>query len=188
MEHRPARQPQEADRGRQERAAPRPARARRELAHRARSPAWTSRSTRCSGRPASIRTDTIEELFDVAMLLANQPVPRGQPRRDPHQRGRARRSWRPTRARATVCACRRSRPRASDALRAFLPAEASVRNPVDMIASARAPAYERAPSRAPRRPGVDAVHRAVRAAGRHRGGRRRRGDPARRARARRSRS
>jgi acyl-CoA synthetase (NDP forming) len=24
-----------------------------------------------------IRTDTIEELFDVAMVLANQPVPRG---------------------------------------------------------------------------------------------------------------
>ncbi len=41
----------------------------------------TSRSTRCSARPACIRTDTIEELFDAALLLAHQPLPRGPPRR-----------------------------------------------------------------------------------------------------------
>ncbi len=37
-----------------------------------------------------IRTDTLEEMFDVAALLANQPIPEGPKRRDRHQRRRPR--------------------------------------------------------------------------------------------------
>ena len=32
---------------------------------------------RCSGRPGVIRTERLEEMFDVAVLLSHQPVPRG---------------------------------------------------------------------------------------------------------------
>ena len=90
-----------------------------------------------------IRTDTIEELFDVAMLLAHQPVPKG---------GRV----------AIVTNAGGPGIMASDAceshglevvtlaeetvaaLRAFLPREASTKNPVDMIASAAPESFEKA--------------------------------------------
>ena len=35
-------------------------------------------STRCSGRPGVIQVDTLDEMFDVAQLLAHQPLPRGR--------------------------------------------------------------------------------------------------------------
>ena len=56
-----------------------------------------------------IRTDTLGELFDVAALLAGQPLPGGPSRRDPHQR---RRPGHPRRRRV-----RRPRARRPDALR-----------------------------------------------------------------------
>ncbi|MGH7681190.1 MAG: acetate--CoA ligase family protein [Candidatus Eiseniibacteriota bacterium] len=90
-----------------------------------------------------IRTDTIEELFDTALLLAYQPVP--------------------TRNRVAILtnaggpaimaadACESSGlalpsldAKTVKALRGFLPPEASVKNPVDMIASADAASYEQA--------------------------------------------
>ena len=35
-------------------------------------------STRCSARPAIIQVESLEEMFDVAQLLAHQPLPRGR--------------------------------------------------------------------------------------------------------------
>jgi acetyl coenzyme A synthetase (ADP forming)-like protein len=90
-----------------------------------------------------IRTDTIEELFDAGMLLAHQPVPRG--------RGVAilTNAGGPGILAADACEAHGLKlPALTETtlrtLRSFLPAEASVANPVDMIASATADHYERA--------------------------------------------
>ena len=82
-----------------------------------------------------IRTATLEELFDVAALLATQPVPTG-PRVGIVTNGGG-----PGILLADACAahCLALPPLAdatTAALRAFLPAAAAVGNPVDMIASA----------------------------------------------------
>jgi acyl-CoA synthetase (NDP forming) len=89
-----------------------------------------------------IRTDTIEELFDAAMLLANQPVPRGDRVAILTNAGG------PGIMASDACSSRGLEiPRLSSdveaELRAFLPSEASVRNPVDLLASADARDYER---------------------------------------------
>ncbi|MBE7452076.1 MAG: hypothetical protein HS111_25300 [Kofleriaceae bacterium] len=88
-----------------------------------------------------IRTDTIEELFDVAMVLAHQPVPRGD------RVALLTNAGGPGIMAADACESHGLRvgelsPHTVAALRAFLPPEASVRNPVDMIASATPAAYE----------------------------------------------
>jgi acetyl coenzyme A synthetase (ADP forming)-like protein len=103
-----------------------------------------------------IRTDTIEEMFDVALLLANQPVPHG---------GRV----------AILTNAGGPAIMASDALeshglevpvlteatqarlREFLPPEAAVRNPVDMIASATPPNFERATAILLEDPNIDSL-------------------------------
>ncbi|MBI4364245.1 MAG: acetate--CoA ligase family protein [Candidatus Latescibacteria bacterium] len=90
-----------------------------------------------------IRTDTIEELFDTAMLLASQPVPTGKRVAILTNAGG------PGIMAADACESAglilsKLEPKTAKALRGFLPAEASVRNPVDMIASADAPSYEKA--------------------------------------------
>ena len=82
-----------------------------------------------------IRTNTLEELFDVAALLAHQPIPRGRARRHPDQRRR------PRHPRGRRVRGQRLGPRGARRLHArgtanFLPAAASVGNPVDMLASA----------------------------------------------------
>ena len=104
-----------------------------------------------------IRTETLEELFDVATLLAHQPVPRGPPRGDPDQRRRARhpgrRRLRGARPRAAGAAATTTRAE----LRAFLPAAASVGNPVDMLASAPPEHYRRALAALLRDERVDSV-------------------------------
>jgi acetate---CoA ligase (ADP-forming) len=82
-----------------------------------------------------IRTDTFEELFDVANLLAHQPVPAG---------GRVAiltNAGGPGILAADACEAHGLElPMLADAtvteLRSFLPSTASVANPVDMIASA----------------------------------------------------
>ena len=89
-----------------------------------------------------IRTDTLAEMFDVTMLLANQPPPRGDRVAIVTNAGglgilcadtcEANGLTLPALASATV-----------DELRAFLPPEASTANPVDMIASAGGEDYER---------------------------------------------
>jgi len=103
-----------------------------------------------------IRTDTIEELFDVAMVLANQPVPRG------NRVALLTNAGGPGIMAADACESHglivpELSPATTAALRAFLPPEASVKNPVDMIASATPAAYERALPLLLADPGVDAV-------------------------------
>ncbi|HEV2757571.1 MAG TPA: GNAT family N-acetyltransferase [Actinomycetota bacterium] len=89
-----------------------------------------------------IRTDTLEELFDVASLLANQPLPNGAGVGILTNAGGL----------GILCAdaCEASglavpdpAPETKAALRELLPQEASVGNPVDMIASATAEQYAR---------------------------------------------
>jgi acetyl coenzyme A synthetase (ADP forming)-like protein len=103
-----------------------------------------------------IRTDTLEEMFDVATILANQAPPKGDRVAIVTNAGGL----------GILCAdtCEanglRVLPLSEDAverLRAFLPAEASVGNPVDMIASATAEDYERAIETVAADPEVDAV-------------------------------
>jgi acyl-CoA synthetase (NDP forming) len=89
-----------------------------------------------------IRTDTIEELFDVAMLLANQPLPRGA------RVGIVTNAGGPAIMATDACESHGLElPALAEstltALRAYLPPEASVRNPVDMIASATAESFEK---------------------------------------------
>ncbi len=90
-----------------------------------------------------IRTDTIEQLFDTALLLASQPIPAGPRVAILTNAGGP--------GIMAADACEGSglqlpalEPKTVKALRAFLPAEASTRNPVDMIASANAESFEKA--------------------------------------------
>ena len=103
-----------------------------------------------------IRTDTMEELFDVAMLLANQPVPRG------HRVGIVTNAGGPgimasdaLEARGLEVATLEDSTIA--ALREFLPPEASTRNPVDMIASASVESFEKAVRLVANDPNVDSL-------------------------------
>src|SRR5882672_4387871 len=89
-----------------------------------------------------IRTDTIEELFDTALLLASQPVPSGPAVAILTNAGG------PGIMATDACesaglTLAKLETKTVKGLKAFLPPEASVRNPVDMIASADAPSYER---------------------------------------------
>ena len=103
-----------------------------------------------------IRTDTLEQMFDVAELLANQPAPKGDRVAIVTNAGGL----------GILCAdtCDANGlkvPTLSEAtkakLREFLPAEASVENPVDMIASAGDQDYRRAIRTAAEDPDVDAM-------------------------------
>jgi acetate---CoA ligase (ADP-forming) len=90
-----------------------------------------------------VRTDTLAELFDVASLLANQPLPAGRRVAIVTNAGGP----------GILCAdaCEASDltvPALSDGLRgqlaAFLPAEASTANPVDLLAAAPPGHYRQA--------------------------------------------
>jgi acetyl coenzyme A synthetase (ADP forming)-like protein len=103
-----------------------------------------------------IRTDTLEEMFDVATLLANQPVPAGNRVAIVTNAGGL----------GILCAdtCEANGltlPELSGetitALEAFLPAEASLSNPVDMIASASPEDYGRAIRTVADDPAIDAL-------------------------------
>ena len=90
-----------------------------------------------------IRTETLEELFDVAALLTTQPLPRGPRVAILTNAGG------PGILAADACESNGlSVPALSEQtqaqLREFLPAEAGVGNPVDMIASGSAEQYGRA--------------------------------------------
>jgi acyl-CoA synthetase (NDP forming) len=103
-----------------------------------------------------IRTDTIEELFDVALLLANQPVPRGA------RVGIVTNAGGPGIMATDACESHGlAVPALADAtvaaLRDFLPSAASTKNPVDMIASARPEAFERTVRLVAADPNVDSV-------------------------------
>jgi acetate---CoA ligase (ADP-forming) len=103
-----------------------------------------------------VRTDTLEELFDVASLLANQPLPAGPGVGILTNAGGL----------GILCAdaCEAAGLVVADpadetksALRALLPQEASVGNPVDMIASATAEQYARSLTLLAADPNVDTV-------------------------------
>ncbi|MEO8192040.1 MAG: GNAT family N-acetyltransferase [Acidobacteriota bacterium] len=103
-----------------------------------------------------IRTNTLEELFDVAALLANQPLPRGRRVAILTNAGG------PGILAADVCEAQGLTlaplsPATVRGLRAFLPAAASVGNPVDMLASADATAYRNALALLLKDRNVDAV-------------------------------
>jgi acetyl coenzyme A synthetase (ADP forming)-like protein len=103
-----------------------------------------------------IRTNTLEELFDVAALLARQPVPQGRRVAILTNAGG------PGILAADACEAQGlALPSLSDdtiaELRSFLPAAASVGNPVDMIASATAESYGRALTALLRDDRVDSV-------------------------------
>jgi len=90
-----------------------------------------------------IRTDTLEELFDVASLLANQPLPRGRRVAILTNAGG------PGILAADACEAHGLTLAplgdvTTERLRSFLPSAASVGNPVDMIASASPEQYRRA--------------------------------------------
>jgi acetate---CoA ligase (ADP-forming) len=103
-----------------------------------------------------LRVDTLEELLDVTGLLAGQPLPRGRSVAVLTNAGglgilcadacEAAGLKLPPLAEATV-----------EELRALLPAEASVGNPVDMLGSAVGSSYRQAIGPLLRDPGVDAV-------------------------------
>jgi acyl-CoA synthetase (NDP forming) len=90
-----------------------------------------------------IRTETLEELFDVAALLAHQPVPRG------NRVAILTNAGGPGILAADACEALGLHiapltDATTRALREFLPAAASVANPVDMLATAPAEHYRRA--------------------------------------------
>jgi acetyl coenzyme A synthetase (ADP forming)-like protein len=103
-----------------------------------------------------IRTDTLEELFDVASLLANQSVPRGR------QVGIITNAGGPAILCADACEGEGLKvpmldEETKNELQGFLPAEASLTNPVDMIASASADDYAKAIAIVAADPNVDAL-------------------------------
>jgi acetyl coenzyme A synthetase (ADP forming)-like protein len=103
-----------------------------------------------------IRTNTLEELFDLAMLLSTQPVPPGP------RVGAVTNAGGPGILFADACEAHGLRlPRLSDgtlkALRAFLPPHAGLANPVDLTAAATPEQYERAIEAVGRDPSVDAL-------------------------------
>jgi acyl-CoA synthetase (NDP forming) len=103
-----------------------------------------------------IRTDTLEEMFDVATLLANQPAPAGDRVAIITNAGGL----------GIMCAdaCEANGlqvlpldPATVEELESFLPTEASAANPVDMIASAAPKDYARTIEVVAADPSVDAL-------------------------------
>jgi acetate---CoA ligase (ADP-forming) len=103
-----------------------------------------------------IRTDTLEELFDVATLLSNQPLPPGRRVAIVTNAGG------PGILAADACEANGLKlaplsETTMNRLRGFLPAAASVANPVDMIASASVEQYAKTLQAVLSDPNVDAV-------------------------------
>ncbi len=103
-----------------------------------------------------MRAETLEEMFDLALFLSSQPLPRGPRTAILTNAGGP----------AILCAdaCEAQgltiaelSPEVRDALAAFLPDEASTRNPVDMIAGAGPQEYGRAAEVLLRAEEVDAL-------------------------------
>lgn len=103
-----------------------------------------------------IRTQTLEELFDVAALLANQPLPLGR------RIGIVTNAGGPGILASDACEASgleipQLSPETQAKMREYLPAAASVGNPVDMIASASADDYRRTIGILLGDPSIDAV-------------------------------
>lgn len=103
-----------------------------------------------------IRVDTTEELFDTAMLLATQPVPRGRRVAIVTNAGG------PGILATDACESRGLElasfsDQTLEQLSSFLPPEASLHNPVDMIASATPDSFRRAVEIVLADPAVDSM-------------------------------
>ncbi len=103
-----------------------------------------------------VRVDTLKELFDVASLLAHQPLPVGR------NVGIVTNVGGPAIMCADACEAHGLRvpelsTGAQQALRALLPPAAGVRNPVDMIATATASQFQRTIGIVAADPQVDAL-------------------------------
>ncbi len=103
-----------------------------------------------------IRTGTLEELFDVAALLAHQPVPKGRRVAIVTNAGG------PGILAADACEAQGLElpalsPETTAALRSFLPSAASVANPVDMLAAAPPDHYVRTLRQVLSDPNVDSL-------------------------------
>ncbi|MGH7341455.1 MAG: acetate--CoA ligase family protein, partial [Candidatus Rokuibacteriota bacterium] len=103
-----------------------------------------------------IRTNTLEELFDVATLLATQPVPRGS------RVGIVTNAGGPGILLADACAALglelpEPSPDTLSKLRSFLPPEAGLSNPIDMVASADASQFEASIETMGNDPGMDSI-------------------------------
>lgn len=108
------------------------------------------------GQAGVIRTDTLSELFDVATLLANQPLPTGG------RVGIVTNAGGPGILCADACESASLEvpvlgDAAQQALAKLLPPAASTRNPVDMLAGASAEDYRRAIRILSEAPEVDAI-------------------------------
>jgi len=119
--------------------------------------AQTDRATDAVLRQAgAIRAQTVEQLFDYAAAFSNQPLPGGKRIAIVTNAGG------PGILLADACEANGLEvatlsPETEQSLRGILPEEASVRNPVDMIASAGAKSYQQALDYVLRDPNVDAV-------------------------------
>jgi acyl-CoA synthetase (NDP forming) len=103
-----------------------------------------------------IRTSTLEELFDVTALLSTQPVPGGR------RVGVVTNAGGPGILFADACEAHglelpSPSPTTLTALRAFLPVQAGLANPIDMIASATPEQYARGVAVVGNDPAIDAV-------------------------------
>jgi acetyl coenzyme A synthetase (ADP forming)-like protein len=103
-----------------------------------------------------IRTDTLEQLFDVVSLLATQPIPSGR------RVGVVTNAGGPGILLADACEAHGLElpglaPPTRERLRAVLPAQAGLANPVDMIASATPEQYAHAIEAVGVDPAIDAV-------------------------------
>jgi acetyl coenzyme A synthetase (ADP forming)-like protein len=103
-----------------------------------------------------VRTNTLEELFDVVALLSTQPLPEGP------RVGVVTNAGGPGILFADACeahglALPELARETQDTLRGFLPATASVKNPVDMIASATPEQFARAIEAVGGDPNVDSL-------------------------------
>jgi acetyl coenzyme A synthetase (ADP forming)-like protein len=103
-----------------------------------------------------IRADSFEELLDVAQVLARQPLPRGR------RVAIVGNSGGPGILAADACEAAglevaELSPQARERLGEFLPPGASVRNPVDLVASADPARFERALGCVLADPGIDAA-------------------------------
>lgn len=103
-----------------------------------------------------IRTNTLEDMFDVVALLATQPVPRGP------RVGVVTNAGGPGILLADACEAQgltlpELAPDTLATLRSFLPAAAGLKNPVDMIASATPEQYARTIEVVAADPNVDSL-------------------------------
>jgi acetyl coenzyme A synthetase (ADP forming)-like protein len=103
-----------------------------------------------------LRAESVQELFDIAMAFENQPIPKG------NRVAIITNAGGPGIMIADACESAgldvvELSADTQAALRAIFPAEASVRNPVDMIASATSESYRMALQHVLADPGVDAA-------------------------------